>query len=84
MGIIIKSDKEIAIMREAGKIVAEVLRTIIRQVEPGITTMEMDAIAEKELKKLGATSSFNGYRGFPANLCASINVDIVHGIPGDR
>ena len=84
MGIIIKSDNEIAIMREAGKIVAEVLRTISRQVEPGITTMEMDAIAERELKKLGATSSFNGYRGFPANLCASINDEIVHGIPGDR
>ena len=84
MGIILKSDKEIAIMREAGRIVAEILRTIIRQVEPGITTMEMDAIAEKELKKLGATSSFNGYRGFPANLCASINDEIVHGIPGDR
>ena len=84
MAIIIKSDNEIAIMREAGKIVAEVLLAISRQVEPGITTMEMDAIAERELKKLGATSSFNGYRGFPANLCASINDEIVHGIPGDR
>ena len=84
MGIIIKSDNEIAIMREAGRIVAEVLRTIIRQVEPGITTMDMDKIAEKEFPKLGATSSFKGYRGFPANLCASINDEIVHGIPGDR
>ena len=84
MGIIIKSKKEIAVMREAGEIVAEILRTIIQQVKPGLTTMELDMIAEKELKKLGATSSFNGYRGFPANLCASINDEIVHGIPGDR
>ncbi len=84
MGIIIKSDKEIAIMREAGRIVAEVLRTVSRQVRPGITTMELDAIADKELKKRGAISSFNGYRGFPANLCTSVNDEIVHGIPGDR
>jgi methionyl aminopeptidase len=84
MGIIIKSDKEITIMREAGRIVAEVLKTISQQVKPGMTTKEMDVIAEKELKKMGATSSFNGYRGFPANLCTSINDEIVHGIPGDR
>jgi methionyl aminopeptidase len=84
MGIIIKSEKEIAVMREAGRIVAEILEIIGEQVKPGITTRELDMTADKELKKRGAVSSFNGYRGFPANICASINDEIVHGIPGDR
>jgi methionyl aminopeptidase len=84
MGIIIKSDKEIAVMREAGKITAEILQIVGERAKPGITTMELNEITEKELKKRGAVSSFNGYRGFPANLCASINDEIVHGIPGDR
>jgi methionyl aminopeptidase len=84
MGIIIKSDKEIAVMREAGKITAEILQIVGERAKPGITTMELNEISEKELRKRGAVSSFNGYRGFPANLCASINDEIVHGIPGDR
>lgn len=84
MSIIIKSDKEIAIMRQAGKIVAEVLRIISENVKTGMPTKELDNIAEKELKRLGAKSSFKGYRGFPANLCVSINDEIVHGIPGER
>jgi methionyl aminopeptidase len=84
MGIIIKSEKEIAVMREAGRIVAEILEIIGEQAKPGVTTRELDMIADKELKKRGAVSSFNGYRGFPANICASINDEIVHGIPGDR
>ena len=84
MGIIIKSEKEIAVMREAGRIVAEILVMIGEQVKPGTTTKELDVMADKELKKRGAVSSFNGYRGFPANLCASINDEIVHGIPADR
>ena len=84
MGIIIKSDKEIALMRQAGKIVAEVLRKISEQVKPGMKTKELDNIAERELKKSGATSSFKGYRGFPANLCVSVNDEIVHGIPGEK
>ncbi|HJX12298.1 MAG TPA: type I methionyl aminopeptidase [Dehalococcoidales bacterium] len=84
MGIIIKSEKEIAVMRQAGKIVAEVLRIVSRQVKPGMKTRELDIIAERELKKRGARSSFKGYRGFPANLCVSVNDEIVHGIPGDR
>lgn len=84
MGIIIKSDKEIAIMRKAGKIVAEVLKIISEQVKPGMKTKELDIIAERELEKTGATSSFKGYRGFPANICVSVNDEIVHGIPGER
>ena len=84
MGIIIKSEEEIEIMRQAGRIVAEILKTISKEIQTGMKTKELDEIAEEELTRLGAKSSFKGYRGFPANLCVSINDEIVHGIPGDR
>ena len=84
MSIIIKSDREIAIMREAGRIVATVLEVLSKQVKPGIKTRELDTIAARELERLGAKPSFKGYRGFPANLCVSVNDEIVHGIPGER
>jgi len=84
MGIIIKSDREIAIMRQAGRMVATVLQILTRQVRPGMKAKELDNIAEMELKRLGANPSFKGYRGFPANLCVSVNDEIVHGIPGER
>jgi methionyl aminopeptidase len=84
MGINIKSDREVALMRQAGKIVAIVLVKLCEAVKPGIKTKELDAIAEKEIKKLGGQPSFKGYRGYPASLCVSINDEIVHGIPGDR
>lgn len=82
MSIIIKSAEEVAAMRQAGRIVASILGIIVRQVRPGMKTKELDIIAEKELERLGAKSSFKGYRGFPANLCVSVNDEIVHGIPG--
>lgn len=84
MGINIKSEKEINAMRQSGRIVAEVLKILSEQIKPGMKTKELDIIAEKEMKRLGAESSFNGYRGFPANICVSVNDEIVHGIPGDR
>ena len=84
MSIIIKSDQEIAIMRQAGRIVATVLEVLKLEVRPGMKTKELDAIAARELERLGAKPSFKGYRGFPANLCASVNDEIVHGIPGER
>jgi methionyl aminopeptidase len=84
MGIVIKSEKEIATMREAGRITAEVLRILQENVRPGMKTIELDRIAERELKRLGAVSSFKGYRGYPAHLCVSVNDEIVHGIPGER
>jgi methionyl aminopeptidase len=84
MGINIKSEKEITAMRQSGRIVAEVLKILSEQMKPGMKTKELDTIAEREMKRRGAESSFNGYRGFPANLCVSINDEIVHGIPGDR
>ena len=84
MSIIIKSAEEIAAMRQAGRIVATVLKILTDEVRPGMKTKELDNIAERELERLGASSSFKGYRGFPANLCVSVNDEIVHGIPGKR
>ena len=84
MSIIIKSDREIAVMRQAGRIVATVLEVLKLQLRPGMKTWELDAIAARELKRLGAMPSFKGYHGFPANLCVSVNDEIVHGIPGNR
>jgi len=84
MSIIIKSDREIAIMRQAGRIVATILGVLSEQVKPGMKTKELDVIAARELERLGAKPSFKGYRGFPANLCVSVNDEIVHGIPRER
>ena len=71
-------------MRQAGRIVATVLEVLRSQVRPGIKTKELDIIADREIKRLGAKPSFKGYRGFPSNICASVNDEIVHGIPGER
>jgi methionyl aminopeptidase len=84
MSIIIKSDREIAAMREAGRAVAVVLRILAGELKAGMKTRELDSIAGRELERLGAKPSFKGYRGFPANLCVSVNDEIVHGIPGER
>ena len=84
MSITIKSDREIAIMRQAGRIVATILKVLSEQVRPGMRTKELDVIAARELERLGAKPSFKGYRGFPANLCVSVNDEIVHRIPGER
>lgn len=84
MGIIIKTDREIAIMRQAGRIVAMVLEILVGQIRAGIKTKELDDIASREMARLGGKSSFKGYRGFPANICVSVNDEIVHGIPGER
>jgi len=84
VSILIKSDREIKAMRQAGRIVATVLEVLKLQVRPGIRTEELDIIVVKELERLGAKSSTKGYRGFPASLCVSANDEIVHGIPGER
>jgi methionyl aminopeptidase len=84
MGIIVKSAREVAIMREAGRVVAQVLQALAGQLRPGMKTMELDEIAAREVAKQGARPSFKGYRGFPAHLCVSVNDEIVHGIPGER
>ena len=83
-GVEIKSAREIKIMREASSIVATVLREVMAIVEPGQTTGELDAFAEKRIREMGATPSFKGYHGFPASICASINNEVVHGIPNAK
>lgn len=80
----IKSIDEIALMREAGLVVAQTLETLREQTAPGMTTADLDAIARESIKAHGATPSFLGYYGFPAVICTSVNEEVVHGIPGDR
>ena len=82
--IIIKSDIEIEYMRNAGKVVAETLAIIEEVIKPGITTAELDKIAEEFIIRQGAKPSFKGYYGFPASICTSVNDEVVHGIPGNR
>lgn len=82
--IIIKSNREIQTMRAAGRIVAECLQLIEEKIRPGMKTAELDEIAESYIKRRGALPSFKGYNGFPANICVSINDEVVHGIPGER
>lgn len=79
--IILKTKEQIAKMRDAGKIVAEVLALMKENVKPGISTYELDQIAEKHILKSNAIPTFKGYCGFPASICASINEEVVHGIP---
>jgi methionyl aminopeptidase len=80
----IKSEKEIEIMRQAARIVATVLKEISELIEPGMTTLDLDAHAEKRIREMGATPSFKGYHGFPASICSSINHEVVHGIPNRK
>jgi methionyl aminopeptidase len=80
----IKSPAEIALMREAGLVVGETLEILRSAVAPGVTTKELDAIAEAHIRSRGATPNFLNYHGFPATICTSVNEEVVHGIPGDR
>ncbi|MDP3047182.1 MAG: type I methionyl aminopeptidase [Chloroflexota bacterium] len=84
MAIVIKSAGELAVMRKAGRVVAVTLAALARQVRPGMTTLELDRLAEFTIRAQGATPSFKGYRGFPASVCVSVNEEVVHGIPGKR
>lgn len=83
-GIEIKSEREIEIMRQSAKIVATVLKEISELVEPGMTTADLDAHAEKRIREMDATPSFKGYHGFPGSICSSINNEVVHGIPSPK
>ncbi|MBP1967463.1 type I methionyl aminopeptidase [Paenibacillus aceris] len=82
--IICKSEVELDLMREAGRIVAETHRLLARAIRPNITTKELDQIAEEYIRSQGAIPSFKGYNGFPGSICASVNEELVHGIPGPR
>lgn len=83
-GVEIKTEAEIEIMRQAGRIVATVLKEISERVEPGLTTQDLDAYAEQRIREMGATPSFKGYHGFPGSICSCINDEVVHGIPSPK
>lgn len=82
--IILKSEREINYMRDAGRVVAETLEELKKAVKPDVTTKELDQIAADYIKSCGAIPTFKGYHGFPGNICTSINEQVVHGIPGLR
>ena len=77
----IKTPEQLAIMREAGLVVARTLAVVAAAVRPGVTTAELDTLAAREIRAAGATPSFLGYHGYPATICTSVNNEIVHGIP---
>ena len=82
--IVTKSAAELEIMREAGRVTAAALRAVGDAVKPGVTTGELDALAEDLIRSAGAVPAFKGYHGFPGSLCTSVNSQVVHGIPGKR
>jgi len=80
----IKTPEQFARMREAGLVVAHTLRVLAEAVRPGVSTADLDAIAEREIRAAGAVPSFLGYYGYPATICTSVNEEIVHGIPSEN
>ncbi len=82
--IILKSPSEIAVMKVAGSILAAVLEELRAAIRPGISLAELDKKAEQKTRQYNAIPAFKGYNGFPASLCASVNEEVVHGIPGSR
>jgi methionyl aminopeptidase len=82
--ITIRSAKELALLEEASRVVLETLDVVEGAVRPGVTTEELDSIAEAEIRRRGAKPAFLGYRGYPKTLCTSVNDEVVHGIPGKR
>lgn len=83
-GVQIKSPEEVTIMRQSSLIVATVLKEVQEIVKPGMTTGDLDNYAEQRIREMGATPSFKGYYGFPGSICASINHEVVHGIPNAK
>ncbi|WP_067174825.1 type I methionyl aminopeptidase [Microtetraspora niveoalba] len=83
-GIQVKTPEQLEKMRAAGLVVGRTLELLRSSVEPGLTPLDLDAIAEKAIRDAGAVPSFKGYQGFPATICASVNDEVVHGIPTDR
>jgi methionyl aminopeptidase len=84
MAIVIKTAKEVEKMRRAGEIVREVLEAVRAMVKPGVTTLELERVAEKLIEERGAKPAFKGYHGFPCVLCTSLNDQVVHGIPSAK
>ena len=83
-GLEIKNPEQVRLMRAAGLVVGETLEVLRAAVRPGVTTLELDAVAEDSIRSRGATPSFLGYHGFPGSICTSADEVVVHGIPGDR
>ncbi|OGP64366.1 MAG: type I methionyl aminopeptidase [Deltaproteobacteria bacterium RBG_13_53_10] len=82
--IVIRSPREIEQMKRSNVIVAEVFESLRDLISPGVTTRELDRVAEEIIRSKGASPAFKGYRGFPASICVSINEEVVHGIPSDH
>ncbi|EST51612.1 methionine aminopeptidase [Brevibacillus panacihumi W25] len=82
--IILKSKAELEVMREAGRIVALTHQELAKAIKPGVTTKQLDELAETFIRSMGAIPSFKGYGGFPGSICTSVNEELVHGIPGNR
>jgi methionyl aminopeptidase len=82
--IVCRSTAELQRMREAGRLVGEVLTELAALVAPGVTTADLDDVAEKRIRRAGATPAFKGYHGYPATICASVNEEVIHGIPSGR
>jgi methionyl aminopeptidase len=82
--IVCRSAAELEQMREAGRLVGEVLTELMAHVAPGVTTADLDALAEKRIMRAGAVPAFKGYHGYPATICTSINEEVIHGIPSGR
>ncbi len=82
--ITIKSPREIEKMRRSGKVTAKVLGDLIRAVRPGMTTRDLDDLAERGIRSMGGLPTFKGYHGYPCSICTSVNEEVVHGIPGDQ
>lgn len=82
--IMLKSERELELMRKAGRITAQILEEMCQMAKPGISTGELDKFAEKRIYELGAVPAFKGYHGFPACVCISVNEEVVHGIPSTK
>ena len=81
---LLKSPAELAVMRRAGRVVSALLKLLEKEVRPGVTTRRLDEIAEEFIRSSGTEPAFKGYYGYPACICASVNEEVVHGIPGKR
>ena len=80
----IKTDEEVELLRESSLLVGKTLAAVAQRIRPGVTTLELDAVAEEFIRDHGAEPGFKGYVGFPNSLCTSVNEAVVHGIPNDR